>query len=220
MLQVSTIQACFVQASFTQVNASQADSQSPASTFADFFSRLTQPDSGISKPGCCGTGSPATSVKAAEPQGSTISEAIQSITQSLASLIHFVENRLDQLREQVKASLPDNVDLKQSSAVSRIEISGVFGKQKQLEDTLNNDMLFCESFKSVRIRYAEMQSFTLNPADENEAFSITLKDGKAALNPKGLNEDLFNRLMEELDRIRDKEKEKEGAAPIDPKQLV
>lgn len=218
MIQVSTVQVSYLQATFTGAGEPASGLKNPVSAFQDFLSGFMNSNS--SNPGnpCCGCQSTAIAQPAGTPKASTISGALQSLTDGLASLINFVEKRLDQLRSQLDVDLPGRMELKQDPNASRIKICGASGKQKALEDSLNDDFLFSESFRSVRIQYAEFQGYSMNPASANDVFSITFKDGKAALNPEGLNEDLFTRLIEELDRIRDTKEEKETAP--DSKMLV
>ncbi len=150
----------------------------------------------------------------AEPQTQSISTIVDKLTQSIGTLIKSIETIMDHMKEQMNISMPAGYALRQTSVASRLEITGTFTDKNKMENAVNNNCFLQQTFQAIRIHYTELREYSTYPttsvncdaSQSTQPFSISFKDGRATINTNDLSAILFDKLIEEMDRNSDKNK--------------
>jgi len=142
------------------------------------------------------------------PVPQDVSAAIQGITEKISGLIQSVGEIMDRLAQKLQLSLPDGYELRQTFSAARIEIAGISRHKDTLEKAANGNAFLCQAFQAIRLNYSALKVYQVVPTETREfALSITFKSGRAKLNAQDLSNDLFDRLIDELDRNGKTEKQ-------------
>ncbi|MFH0919600.1 MAG: hypothetical protein V1913_04510 [Fibrobacterota bacterium] len=189
---MSLISSLGVQCTYASADSVSVAAASAAKTsrgFADFLSDLLNPD---------------TSETAGTATSQTHEDPMASLGARLDKLISFAEKMMDRILDRLNLSAPEGFEVKQTSASSRLEITGISAHKDTLENAVNNDGFFCQAFEAVRIQYTEMRSFTVGPKTPDAGFSLAYDSGDLRLKAPDLSGLMADSLMKELERKEDR----------------
>jgi len=144
----------------------------------------------------------------------TTDSTAQALADRIAKLVHFAQTLMDRLMERLSLSAPDGFEVSENASSKKLEVTGVSADKDALENAVNNDGFFCQTFQAIRIQYTELRSFTLAPENDSAPFSLAFESGKAGLDTSDLPGKLADMLMEAIDKNRaEEEKRAEASDP-------
>ncbi|OGS36539.1 MAG: hypothetical protein A2293_10545 [Elusimicrobia bacterium RIFOXYB2_FULL_49_7] len=152
------------------------------------------------------------------------SDVNTTITNPIESLTLSIQQSLLSWQERLPLFLPKETQLIQDAATHKIRLSGRFPGSAKLEEAVNNDFFFCNTFQKLKVSYSWISFFNisvekagscLNNMSLQEktaewlsisktSFIFSISSGKSDTLGQPVRDALFDRLLEEFDKQPDK----------------